>query len=117
MSKQPRKQRKALYTAPLHARRKTMSVTLSKDLKEEFNTRSLPVKAGDKVKVTRGEFKDHEGKVESVNIKKYKVTVEGVTLTKVDGTSSFLPIDPSNLMLIDVDLKDDKRNKIIERRE
>ena len=34
MSKQPRKQRKALYTAPLHKRHNSMSVHLSDDLKE-----------------------------------------------------------------------------------
>ncbi|MBO7732004.1 MAG: 50S ribosomal protein L24, partial [Methanobrevibacter sp.] len=33
MSIQPRKQRKALYTAPLHIRRKIMSANLSKDLR------------------------------------------------------------------------------------
>ena len=32
MSKQPRKQRKALYNAPAHARGKHLSATLSKDL-------------------------------------------------------------------------------------
>ena len=117
MSKQPRKQRKTLYNAPLHARRKIMGVNLSKDLKNEYGRRSLPIKKGDKVRVVRGEFTDHEGKVESIDPKKYKVIVEGVTLSKTDGSSVFLPIHPSNLMIIEADLKDDKRYKIIEREE
>ncbi len=117
MSKQPRKQRKALYNAPLHARRKIMSVTLSKDLKEDFKRRSLPIKSGDTVKVMRGEFKGHEGKVDNIDVVKYKVTIEGATLSKPDGNSVFFPIHPSNLMIVDADLKDERRSRIIEREE
>ena len=37
MSKQPRKQRKALYNAPAHARGKYLSASLSKDLSKYYN--------------------------------------------------------------------------------
>jgi len=117
MSKQPRKQRKALYKAPLHLRRKIMSVNLSKDLRKDYGRRSLPIKVGDKVKVVRGDYKHSEGKVESIDSRKYKVTIEGVTLTKSDATTVYLPIHPSNLVIIEADLKDDRRYKIIEREE
>ena len=109
MSIQPRKQRKALYTAPLHIRRKIMSANLSKELRADIGKRSLPIRVGDKVQVVRGDFKGHEGKVESVDAKRYKVTVEGVTLSKPDGNAVFLPIHPSNLMIIEADLKDERR--------
>ena len=109
MSKQPRKQRKALYTAPLHIRRKLMSANLSKDLRADIGKRSLPIRVGDKVQVVRGDFKGHEGKVESIDAKRYKVTVEGVTLSKPDGNAVLLPIHPSNLMIIEADLKDERR--------
>ncbi|AMK15006.1 50S ribosomal protein L24 [Methanobrevibacter olleyae] len=109
MSIQPRKQRKALYTAPLHIRRKIMSANLSKDLRADIGKRSLPIRVGDKVQVVRGDFKGHEGKVESIDAKKYKVTVEGVTLSKPDGNAVLLPIHPSNLMIIEADLKDERR--------
>lgn len=111
MSKQPRKQRKALYEAPLHKRNARMAATLSKELREDLGRKSLPVKVGDKVKVLRGDFKDQEGKIESVNYKKYTVTVEGITLNKADGNTIYLPIHPSNLMIIDVDLDDERRSK------
>ena len=111
MSIQPRKQRKALYTAPLHIRRKIMSANLSKDLRADIGKRSLPIRVGDKVQVVRGDFKGHEGKVESIDAKRYKVTVEGVTLSKPDGNAVLLPIHPSNLMIIEADLKDDRRIK------
>ena len=111
MSKQPRKQRKALYNAPAHARGKYLSATLSKDLRADLGKRSLPVKSGDKVRVLRGDFKGHEGEVLSVDYGSYKVSIEDVTLSKPDGTTSFLPVDPSNLMIIEADLKDDRRIK------
>ena len=109
MSIQPRKQRKALYTAPLHIRRKIMSANLSKDLRADIGKRSLPIRVGDKVQVVRGDFKGHEGKVESIDAKRYKVTFEGVTLSKPDGNAVLLPIHPSNLMIIEADLKDERR--------
>ena len=111
MSIQPRKQRKARYNAPAHARGKYLSASLSKDLREKVGTKSLPVKAGDKVSVVRGDFKGHEGEVLSVDYTSYKVTIEDVTLSKPDGTATFLPVDPSNLVIIDADLKDDRRIK------
>ena len=109
MSIQPRKQRKALYTAPLHIRRKLMSANLSKDLRADIGKRSLPIRVGDKVQVVRGDFKGHEGKVESIDAKRYKVTVEGVTLSKPDGNAVLLPIHPCNLMIIEADFKDERR--------
>ena len=111
MSKQPRKQRKALYNAPAHARGKHLSASLSKDLREKVGTRTLPLRSGDKVRVLRGDFKGHEGEVLTVDYTSYKVTVEDVTLAKPDGTTTFLPVDPSNLVIIDADLKDDRRIK------
>ncbi len=111
MSKQPRKQRKALYNAPAHTRGKHLSATLSDNLREKLGKRSLPLKSGDKVRVLRGDFKGHEGEVLGVDYGSYKVTIEEVTLSKPDGTAVFLPVDPSNLMIIDADTKDDRRIK------
>ena len=111
MSKQPRKQRKALYNAPAHTRGKYLSASLSKELREKVGKKSLPVRSGDKVRVVRGDFKGHEGEVLTVDYTSYKVTIEEVTLAKPDGTNAFLPVDPSNLVIIDADLKDDRRIK------
>lgn len=116
MSKQPRKQRKFIYNAPLHIRHKLMSVTLSQDLRDEYDRRSLPVKKGDTVQIMRGDFKEHEGKVEKVDLRNYRVLVDGATVEKVDGTNIYFPIHPSNLRIVEMDLSDDKRNEIIERK-
>jgi len=115
-SKQPKKQRKFLYNAPLHIRHKIMSANLSKELREEYNRRSLPVRKGDKVEIMRGDFKGHQGKIERVDLKNYKVYVEGATIQKVDGTTTYFPTHPSNLQIIELNLEDEKRLKVLERK-
>ncbi|BDZ69069.1 50S ribosomal protein L24 [Methanobacterium ferruginis] len=116
MSKQPRKQRKFRYQAPLHLRHKMMSVNLSPELREEYERRSLPVRKGDTVKVLRGDFKDHEGKVENVDLKNYRIMIEGVNVQKPDGNQVYHPVHPSNLMIMEMDLDDEERNEILERK-
>ena len=97
MSTQPRKQRKFIYKAPLHVRHNLMSVTLSEELREQYGKRSLPVKKGDTVKVMRGDFKDHEGKVEKVDLKNYRVMIEGMSVQKPDGNKVYHAVHPSKL--------------------
>jgi len=117
-SKKPKKQRKFLYNAPLHLRHKMMSAHLSKELREKYGFRSIPVRKGDKVRIVRGskDIVGKEGKIAEVDLKHYRVHVEGVTRKKIDGTEVYRPIHPSNLVVIDLDLSDDIRKKIIERR-
>ncbi len=116
MSTQPRKQRKFIYKAPLHIRHKLMSVTLSDELREQYGRRSLPVRKGDTIKVMRGDFKDHEGKVEKVDLKNYRVMIEGMSVQKPDGNKVYHPVHPSNIRILELDIEDDERNEIIERK-
>lgn len=116
MSKQPRKQRKFIHKAPLHIRHKLMSVTLSEELREQYGRRNIPVRSGDTVRVMRGDFKDHEGKVEKVDLKHYRVMIEGMSVQKPDGNKVYHPVHPSNIKIIELDLEDDERNDIIERK-
>lgn len=118
-SKKPRKQRKARADAPLHIRRQFVAAHLSKELKEKLKTRrrSLPVREGDRVKVTRGEFKGHLGKVVRVDLRGCRVYVEGVVRRRGKGGESQLPLHPSKLMIIDADLSDKRRSILMERAE
>lgn len=116
MSKQPRKQRKFRYTAPLHVRHKLMSVTLSEELREKYEIRSFPVKSGDTVLVMRGDFKDQEGKVLKVDLKNYLLNIENVSVQKPDGNQVYHPVHPSNVMIVELDLEDEERNQVIERK-
>jgi large subunit ribosomal protein L24 len=112
-SKQPRKQRKALYNAPLHLRNRLMSAMLSKELKEKYNKNSLPVRKGDVVKILRGNFKGIEGEVSKVNYKTYRIYVEGAVNRKQDGKESPYPIHPSNVMIVKLDDSDERRFKFL----
>ncbi len=115
-SKQPRKQRRALFNAPLHVRQKLVTAPLSRELREKYGVKRLPVRKGDKVRIMRGDFKGHEGEVVRVDLKRIAIYVDGVTIKKADGTPVFRPIHPSNVMIIDLKLDDEWRRKIIERR-
>lgn len=115
-SKQPRKQRKFLHKAPLHLRRKLMSAHLSKELRKKYKTRSLPIRVGDEVEVMRGKFKGRKGKISRVNLKKYKVYIDGLTIKKTSGTEALFPIHPSKIRILNLNLEDKRRAKILERK-
>ncbi len=109
-SKQPRKQRKYRYNAPLHQQNRFLHVHLSKELRKKYGKRSLGVRTGDKVKIFIGSAKGKEGKVSSVNSKKGKVFIEGFERIKADGSKVLLSFEPSNLLIIEIG-KEDKRIK------
>jgi large subunit ribosomal protein L24 len=112
----PGKQRKRLYQAPLNERYKRFSAPLSSKLKESHSTNSVPVRKGDTVMIMRGDRKGSEGKVTQINRKKYRIFVEGATREKVDGTTTFIPIHPSKVMITRLNLDDKWRKKILERK-
>ena len=115
-SKKTRKQRKYRYNAPLHAKRKFVGSHLSNELRKKYNRRSIPIIKGDKVKVLRGQFKGHNGKVELVNVKESKIIVSGMEIQKKDGNKVQLMINPSNVIIEDLNLEDKKRNIILDRK-
>ncbi|WP_135606326.1 50S ribosomal protein L24 [Methanococcoides sp. NM1] len=114
VSKQPRKQRKARYDAPLHIRQKYMAAPLSKELRGKFG-RSASVIIGDTVVVMRGDHAGTEGKVEALSLKSGTIVVEGVSVSKVDGTEVPRPIYPSNVMITSLELNDKRRESILSR--
>ncbi len=116
-SKQPKKQRKYRYNAPLHARQKFLHAHLSEELRKKYNRRALRVRKGDKVLIARGSFKKITGKVERVDTKNLKIFVEKADVSKRDGSRAFYPIDPSNVIIIELVLTDKERVKVLERKE
>ena len=108
-STQPRKQRKYRYNAPLHVRQKLVHVHLSKELRQKHGSRAMQVRKGDKVKVLRGKFKKQEGKVERVELKRERVFVTGMDYTKKNGTKILVPLRPSNLMIVVLEMADKRR--------
>jgi len=108
-SKQPRKQRKYLVNAPLHLKRKMLSVNLSRELRKKYGKRNISVKKGDTVKIMRGKFKGKQGKIIEIKTKKQKITIEGIQTKKQDGSKVNVPIKASNLQIIELNLEDRKR--------
>ena len=113
-SRQPRKQRKYRYNAPLHIKSTFLNVHLSPSLREKYKIKSIRIRKGDIVKIMRGSFKGKEEKVSKVLTKKEKVYIEGIEKTKKDGTKVKVPVHPSNLMIIDLNLEDKKRKVGVE---
>lgn len=108
-STQPRKQRKYRYQAPLHLRHKFLGALLSEALKEKHKIKTIPVRMGDTVKLLRGDHRGTEGKVASVDLDSMTITVDGVTVTKSDGTEVPRPVHPSNVMITKLEIKDKRR--------
>jgi large subunit ribosomal protein L24 len=112
----PSKQRKMLFQAPAHIRHKHFAAPLSPELKTSHLTKSLPVRSGDTVRVMRGDHKGFEGKITRVDLGKYRIYVEGLTREKVDGTTIFLSVHPSKVMITRLNLDDKWRKKILEKK-
>lgn len=104
-----------MYNAPLHIKGKFMASHLSKELKTKYSKRSVRIKKGDKVTISRGQFKKKSGKVERVDIKQNKVYITSIEMIKKDGTKTLYPIHPSNLIITELNLEDKKRVKSLER--
>jgi large subunit ribosomal protein L24 len=110
-STQPRKQRKYTANAPLHIKKKLLSVNLSKELRKKHKIRNIEVRKGDTVKIMRGKFKKKTGKIIEVNVKTSKVKIEGIQVKKQDGSKANVRLRPSNLQIIELILEDKKRMK------
>ncbi len=117
-SRQPRKQRKARYEAALHERQKLVHAHISKEARKKLGIkrRAVAVREGDKVKIVRGKFRGHSGKVSAVNLKSLKIYVEGAVARKAKGAEVLAPIEPSNVMIMELEMSDVRRKEMLERK-
>jgi large subunit ribosomal protein L24 len=115
-STRPGKQRKYRYQAPLHIKHRFCSAHLSKELRQKYGRRSIEARKGDKAKVMTGQFRKREGKIERVDIKKTRIYITGIEMTKKDGSKSIYPLHPSNIMITELNLEDKKRKASLERK-
>lgn len=122
ISSSRRKARKRHFNAPSHIRRRIMSAPLSKELRQKYGVRSMPIRKDDEVqvylnfffikfflsispliKVVRGHYKGNQsGKVVSVFRSKYVVYIERIQREKASGTTVFVGIHPSKVNLFDI---------------
>ncbi|KAG6331654.1 hypothetical protein ID866_7438, partial [Astraeus odoratus] len=109
VSSSRRKARKAHFSAPSSVRRKIMSSPLSKELRTKYNTRSLPIRKDDEVRIVRGKYKGREGKVTQVYRKKWVIHVDRVQRDKSNGASVPIGVHPSKVVITTIKLDKDRR--------
>ncbi|XP_047585588.1 60S ribosomal protein L26-like 1 isoform X2 [Lutra lutra] len=134
------KNRKRHFNAPSNVRRKIMSSPLSKELRQKYNVRSMPIRKDDdqtlsslicislpnrrlllaeitsNLFVVRGHYKGQQiGKVVQVYRKKYVIYIEWVQREKANGTTVHVDIHPSKVVITRLKLDKD-RKKILERK-
>ncbi len=97
-SKKPKKQRKALFNHKNHQRSKLLSCRLADFLSDEYGIKRVPLRVGDSVKITQGEYKDFEGITIEVT-KNLRVKVKEAVFDKADGTQFHPSIHVSNLVI------------------
>ena len=111
----PGKQRRELFNAPLHKKRKWIAAHLEENLLLKYDKRALPIIKGDTIRVMRGSFRGHEDKVVKINVKKHSLEIEGITMSKADGNKIAKPVHPSNVLITKLNLTDKWRRKKLER--
>lgn len=115
-TKNPGKQRKMLFNAPAHIRHKLMTAPLSPELLAQRGIKALPARKGDTVRVMRGDHKGFEGKISRIDLKHFRVFLEGLTREKVDGSTVFVALHPSKIMIRTLNLDDKRRKAVLERK-
>ncbi|KAI5936534.1 60S ribosomal protein L26-like 1 [Manis javanica] len=101
------KNHKRHFNAPSHVRRKIMS-PLSKELRQKYNVRSMPILKDDEVQVVRGHYKGQQiGKVVQVYRKKYVIYIERVQRETANSTTVHVGIHPSKVVITRLKLDKD----------
>merc|ERR1711976_933546 len=105
-----RKARKRHFNAPSHIRRKIMSSPLSKELRQKYNVRSIPIRKDDEVQVVRGHYKGPQvGKVVQVYRKKFVVHIERIQREKANGATVYVGIHPSKVLIVKLKMDKDRK--------
>ncbi len=95
-------------------RQKSISASLSSELRQRYGRRSLSVRKGDTVKIARGDFTGIEGKVNRVDRERARLFVEGLSREKVSGTSTLVTVHSSKVMITNLNLSDKWRVEMLE---
>ncbi|XP_063593830.1 LOW QUALITY PROTEIN: large ribosomal subunit protein uL24-like [Penaeus indicus] len=109
-----RKNRQRYFSAPSHIKRKFMSSPLSKELRQKYNVRAMPIRKDDEVQVVRGHYKGQQvGKVVTVYRKKLCIYIERIQREKANGASVYVGIHPSKVCIVKLKMTK-SRKRILE---
>lgn len=115
VSSQARKVRKSFFNATKEAKHVAMSAPLSKELRETHGIKHLPIRLEDEVQVVRGKFRSRVGRVTAVKLRSMRINVESVSVTKLSGSTAFIPLHPSNVVVTKLKM-DKSRKELIEKK-
>ncbi len=110
---QPRRQRKAMFTAHIFERRRRMAVPLSRELRQRYGRRSVVVRKGDTVRILTGSYIGREERVARVNRRSYSVTLDNITGKTGEAKLKPLPIRTGHLLLTRLNLSDPWRRRVL----
>merc|ERR1712108_75625 len=97
-------------------RRRLMSAPLSKELRQKYGVRSMPIRKDDEVMVVRGHFKGQQvGKVVQCYRSKFRIYIERIQREKANGATVNVGIHPSKLVIVKLKMEKD-RKAILDRR-
>jgi ribosomal protein uL24 len=113
ISRLPRKQRKANFIAHNTQRRRALTVALSKELRDRYGRRQLPVRRGDTVRVLSGSYEGQEERVAKIHTRSMTLTLDNITLKKADQKLKALAIRPNHLLLTKLNLADGWRRRVL----
>ena len=68
------------------------------------------------MEVLRGNFRGKKGKISKVDLNNFKIYLDGITRKKTTGTEAQVPIHASKVRIINLNLEDKRRVKILERK-
>ena len=105
-----------IYKATFKVRSGQVGAPLSGELRERYGRRSVRVVKGDNVSVTRGVYKDIQGKVARVMVSAGRVAIEGIKKEKGKGDKIDILIHASNLVVTSLNTDDSKRMAKIDKK-
>ena len=111
ISSKPKKQRTIQYNGAINLKRKMLGVPLSSSLREKYGIKTIRVKEGDNVRISRGDFSGIDGKVIEVDTDRNRLLIEGVTKENVSGTTVRVPIHISNVVITTLNLDEKWRKR------
>lgn len=89
-----------------------MSAPLSKELRQKYNCKSMPIRKDDEVMVTRGTYKGREGKVVEVYRRKWVIHIERIQREKVNGQTIPIGINPAKVMITKLKMDKDRQETL-----
>ena len=98
-----------IYKATFKVRSGQVGAPLSGELRKRYGRRSVRVVKGDNVSVTRGVYKDIQGKIARVMVFTGRVAIEGIKKEKGKGDKIDILIHASNLVVTSLNTNDSKR--------